>query len=65
MGFFQHLQATAVRNNSLLCVGLDPRPERFPEKVLAEDNPIFAFNRQVIDATRDLVCAYIPNYAFY
>jgi uridine monophosphate synthetase len=65
MGFFQHLEETAVRNNSLLCVGLDPRPERFPDEILAEDDPIFAFNRQIIDATRDLVCAYKPNYAFY
>jgi uridine monophosphate synthetase len=65
MGFFQHLEETAVRNNSLLCVGLDPRPERFPDEILAEDDPIFAFNRQIIDATRDLVCAFKPNYAFY
>jgi uridine monophosphate synthetase len=65
MGFWEQLQAAAVRNDSLLCVGLDPRPDRFPEDVLSEDNPILAFNRRIIDATRDLVCAYKPNYAFY
>ena len=65
MRFFEHLQETATRNHSLLCVGLDPRPERFPDDVRAEDDPIFAFNRRIVDATRDLVCAYKPNYAFY
>ena len=65
MTFFEHLEGTAIRNNSLLCVGLDPRPERFPEDIQREENPIFAFNRRIVDATRDLVCAYKPNYAFY
>ena len=65
MRFFEHLQDTATRNHSLLCVGLDPRPEQFPDDVRAEDDPIFAFNRRIVDATRDLVCAYKPNYAFY
>ncbi len=65
MDFFEHLYNTAIRNDSLLCVGLDPRPERFPPDILAQPNPIFAFNRQIVDATRDLVCAYKPNYAFY
>ena len=63
--FCKHLAQTAVLNNSLLCVGLDPRPERFPEEIQAQADPIYAFNRQIIDATRDLVCAYKPNYAFY
>ena len=65
MSFFDHLQETATRRDTLLCVGLDPRPESFPEEVLAGEDPIFAFNRRIIDATRDLVCAYKPNYAFY
>jgi len=65
VNFFEHLAQTSTRNNSLLCVGLDPRPERFSEEVRAQADPIYAFNRQIIDATRDLVCAYKPNYAFY
>jgi uridine monophosphate synthetase len=65
MNFYTHLEATAQRNHSLLCVGLDPRPERFSSEILAQENPILAFNRRIIDATRDLVCAYKPNYAFY
>jgi uridine monophosphate synthetase len=65
VNFYDHLAQTAARNNSLLCVGLDPRPEQFPADVLAEEDPIYAFNRRIVDATRDLVCAYKPNYAFY
>jgi uridine monophosphate synthetase len=65
MNFFEQLQDRAERHDTLLCVGLDPRPARFPPEILAQEDPIFAFNRQIIDATRDLVCAYKPNYAFY
>ncbi|MGD8398180.1 MAG: orotidine-5'-phosphate decarboxylase [Anaerolineae bacterium] len=60
MGFSERLAEAARRNESLVCVGLDPRPER-----LAEGDDLFAFNRRVIDATWDLVCAYKPNFAFY
>jgi uridine monophosphate synthetase len=63
--FFDQLTLAAEQQGSLLCVGLDPRPSRFPPEVLAEPDSIFAFNRQIIDVTRDLVCAYKPNYAFY
>jgi len=65
MDFFERLQETAIRRDSLLCVGLDPRPEQFPEEVQASEDPVFTFNRRIIDATRDLVCAFKPNYAFY
>jgi uridine monophosphate synthetase len=60
MDFYQELCAAARRNNSLLCVGLDPRPER-----LALGDDLFSFNRRMIDVTHDLVCAYKPNFAFY
>ena len=60
MGFYEWLTETARRNESLLCVGLDPRPER-----LAPGDDLFSFNQRIIDATRDLVCAYKPNSAFY
>ncbi|MBN1641671.1 MAG: orotidine-5'-phosphate decarboxylase [Anaerolineae bacterium] len=65
MRFTERLEERAAANDSLLCVGLDPRPERFPPDVAGEDDPIYAANRRVIDATRHLVCAYKPNYAFY
>ncbi len=60
MKFYHWLAETARRNESLLCVGLDPRPER-----LAPGDDLLSFNRRVVDATRDLVCAYKPNFAFY
>ncbi len=65
MGFLQKLIARVETNNTLLCVGLDPDPSRFPASVLGHDRPLLAFNKQIIDSTRDLVCAYKPNIAFY
>jgi len=63
--FAEKLTQAIERNDSLLCVGLDPRPDRFPSQVIAQPDPIFAFNKTIIDATLDLVCAYKPNFAFY
>jgi orotidine-5'-phosphate decarboxylase len=60
MGFIEKLANTSRKNRSLLCVGLDPDPALMPEKV-----SVFEFNRAIIDATADLVCAYKPNIAFY
>jgi uridine monophosphate synthetase len=62
---FERLIQAIITNDSLLCVGLDPRPECFPTQVMAQPDPIFAFNKAIIDATADLVCAYKPNFAFY
>lgn len=53
------------RNNSLVCVGLDPEIERLPASIAAEASPIFQFNKAIIDATADLVCAYKPQFAHY
>lgn len=57
--FLEKLADAATRNQSRLCVGLDPDPARIPGGDLA------AFNRTIIDATADLVCGYKPNIAFY
>jgi orotidine-5'-phosphate decarboxylase len=64
-GFVADLANAWERNDSLLCVGLDPEIERFPRAILAEASPIFQFNKAVIDATSDLVCAYKPQFAHY
>jgi len=64
-GFVGHLTQAWETNDSLLCVGLDPEIERFPRHILAEASPIFHFNKSVIDATADLVCAYKPQFAHY
>jgi orotidine-5'-phosphate decarboxylase len=61
MGFFQKLARAVARNDSLLCVGLDPDPERLPPGV----DGLASFQRAIIEATADLVCAYKPNLAFY
>ena len=50
---------------SLLCVGLDTDPRRLPEHLKKESDPVFAFNRAIIEATADYAVAYKPNLAFY
>ncbi len=50
---------------SYLCVGLDPDMAKIPRHLLKTDDPVFEFNRQIIDATADLAVAYKPNLAFY
>ncbi|MGE5143165.1 MAG: orotidine-5'-phosphate decarboxylase, partial [Acidobacteriota bacterium] len=63
--FTQALEAAWEKNDSLLCVGLDPEIERFPSQIAASPSPIFQFNKAIIDATHDLVCAYKPQFAHY
>lgn len=53
------------RKQSYLCIGLDTDIKRIPKHLLKYDDPIFEFNKQVIDATKDLCIAYKPNIAFY
>ena len=64
-GFIEQLTRAWERSDSLACVGLDPQIERFPRHIAAEPSPIFQFNRAIIDATADLVCAYKPQFAHY
>jgi len=64
-GFTQQLNEAWDRNNSLVCVGLDPEIERLPASIAAEPSPIFQFNRAIIDATADVVCCYKPQFAHY
>ena len=65
MNFFEKLEKAQDKNNSLLCVGLDIDLTKVPKEILKEDNPILAFNKAIIDATKEHVCAYKPNFAFY
>jgi orotidine-5'-phosphate decarboxylase len=64
-GFIGQLTHTWERSDSLVCVGLDPEIERFPRRVADHASPIFQFNKAIIDATADLVCAYKPQFAHY
>jgi orotidine-5'-phosphate decarboxylase len=63
--FIAQLQRAWEQHDSLVCVGLDPEIERFPKHLVAEPAPIFQFNRAIIDATHDLVCAFKPQVAHY
>ena len=60
MNFLEKLAQASEKNRSLLCVGLDPDPALMPP-----GTGVFQFNRGIINATADLVCAYKPNIAFY
>ena len=53
------------QKKSYLCVGLDADFSRIPKHLLKYDDPVFEFNKQIIDATKDLCVAYKPNVAFY
>lgn len=66
-GFRSNLDAAAIRTNSLLCVGLDPVLDLIPQHLVTADirQTIVSFNREIIEATSDLVCAYKPNLGFY
>lgn len=58
---FQHI----LNKKSFLCVGLDPEISKLPASVADTEDPIFEFNRQIIDATHKYTVAYKPNFAFY
>ncbi|MHB1415043.1 MAG: orotidine-5'-phosphate decarboxylase [Chloroflexota bacterium] len=64
-GFLSTLLEASRRNRSLVCVGLDFDPRRIPSTLAGEGDPWLIFNRAIVEATVDLVCAYKPNLAFY
>lgn len=65
--FSAKLTAAFTRQESLLCIGLDPELGRLPERLrsLAPEEAVLTFNRHIIESTADLVVAYKPNLAFY
>ncbi len=65
MEFKNKLAAAVMQNDSLLCVGLDPSFDRLPNHLKGQSDAIVSFNKAIIDATADVVCAYKPNSAFY
>ncbi len=65
MDFLKKLRAIQQKNDSLLCIGLDTDVSKVPESLHAWSDPQYEFNRRIIDATKDLVCAYKLNSAFY
>ncbi len=65
MNFITKLRSAWISSNSLLCVGLDPDPAKLPLVLRGKSQAIFEFNKAIIDATHDLVCAYKPQIAYF
>ncbi|GAB3793545.1 orotidine-5'-phosphate decarboxylase [Dyella agri] len=65
MHFMQSLQDAWNRNQSLVCVGLDPEPAKFPAHLKGRPDAVFEFCRDIVDATADLVCTFKPQIAHF
>ncbi len=65
MNFLQRLAAARQRRDSLLCVGLDPEPAKFPAPWQGDPARIFDFCARIVDATKDLACAFKPQIAYF
>ena len=65
MNFTDMLADAAAKNRSMLCVGLDPDPARFPEAMRGDASKIGAFCARIVDATADLVIAFKPQIAYF
>jgi orotidine-5'-phosphate decarboxylase len=63
--FWKKYNTAAQTNNSWLVVGLDPVPEKLPDNLRGSPDGVLKFSREIIAATKDLVCAYKPNLAFF
>lgn len=65
MSFLEQLQQAGTQNQSMLCVGLDPEPSRFPGALNGRSVRIYDFCAAMVDATLDLVCAFKPQIAYF
>lgn len=65
MNFGLKINDSWKKRNSLVCVGLDPDLKKIPKIIRDHKDPIFEFNKAIIDKTADLVCAYKPQIAYY
>ncbi|HQR03304.1 MAG: orotidine-5'-phosphate decarboxylase [Proteobacteria bacterium] len=65
MTFTETLAAAWHRNNSLLCIGLDPDPMKFPAHLQGRPDAILEFCKTIVDATADLACAFKPQIAYF
>ena len=65
MTFLDMLHSASTRNNSMLCVGLDPEPTRFPAAMQGNPRKIYDFCAAIVDATADVVCAFKPQIAYF
>ena len=65
MTFLEHLQGAERQNGSLLCVGLDPEPSKFPAGLKGDASKIYDFCAQIVDATADLAISFKPQIAYF
>ena len=65
MTFLEMLRGAQQRNGSMLCVGLDPEPKRFPSNLRGDARRIHEFCARIVDATADLVIAFKPQIAYF
>jgi len=65
MTFLDMLSAAERQNNSMLCVGLDPEPTKFPDHIKGDSNKIYDFCAAIVDATADLVNSFKPQIAYF
>ena len=65
MTFIDMLRAAERQNHSMLCVGLDPEPTKFPDRIKGDANKIYDFCAAIVDATADLAIAFKPQIAYF
>ncbi|MEY4317481.1 MAG: orotidine 5-phosphate decarboxylase [Pseudomonadota bacterium] len=65
MTFIDMLRAAERQNHSMLCVGLDPEPTKFPDRIKGDANKIYEFCAAIVDATADLAIAFKPQIAYF
>ena len=65
MNFMQSLRRRWQDADSLVCVGLDPEPEKFPARFAGDDDAVFGFCRAIVDATAEFACAFKPQIAHF
>jgi orotidine-5'-phosphate decarboxylase len=65
MNFLDMLRAAERQNHSMLCVGLDPEPTKFPDRIKGDANKIYDFCAAIVDATADLAIAFKPQIAYF
>lgn len=65
MTFQEKFQKNVLKNNSLLCIGLDPQLDKIPQRFRKSKHPLFDFNKSIIDQTYDQASVYKLNFAFY
>ena len=65
MGFMQALRARWDASDSLVCVGLDPEPAKFPARFAADPDAVFGFCRDIVDATAEYACSFKPQIAHF